>query len=95
MFNSAIYQYIYESVNLSATACHSCQEKRFTVLQKTSYQKGGFMKSEVFIFIMLAACHQRLGQEGLVLSFLYMYMKLDIPKGLNAECFVALIKPHH
>lgn len=54
------------------------------------------MESEVFIFIMLAACHHRHGQKGLVLCFLYMDMKLgDIPKSLNAECFVALIKPHH
>lgn len=30
---------------------------------------------------MLAACHHRHGQKGLMLSFLYMDMKLgDIPK---------------
>jgi len=54
------------------------------------------MNSEVFILIMLVACHHRHGQKGLVFSFVYMGVKLgDIPKSLNAECFVALITPHH
>lgn len=45
---------------------------------------------------MLAACHHRHGQKGLMLSFFVHGHEIRrYSKSLNAECFMALIKLHH